>query len=224
MKIGKIGLDIPKIKRSAKRASFRLDCALGYRDTFQLGSPQMPISPKTPRPKRELEEDERDWIPENPGEVSIYNDPLAIFINRAQKEANPCLTDHEFHKMMLEFSTQGVLGIQEAKEAVGMARDYLSIAHPSSRKMAKTGLEMLKANPKLTPQQLKKSILTAGEKGPAKPAYRVAEFLDEVSGQIPGFNTTHAQRTLSLVHRGKINWYGMEKSLQIIRGKVQESE
>jgi len=224
MKIDKIGLDIPKIKRSAKRASFRLDCALSYRDTFQLGTPQIPISPKIPRPKRELGEYERDWIPENPGEVSIVDDPLAIFIHRAQKEANPCLTDHEFLKMKQEFSTQGVLGIQEAKEAVGMARNYLSIAHPSSRKMAAQGLEMLKANPKFTPQQLKQSILEAGEKGPAKPAYRIAEFLDEVSREIPGFNSTHAQRTLSLVHRGKINWYGMEKSLQIIRGKVQESE
>lgn len=220
MKIGRIGLDIPKIKRSAKRTSRRLDCALGYWDTFQLSRPQTPITPKIHQ--RELDEYEKDWIPKNPEEVSIVDDPLAIFIHRAQKEANHCLTDDEFLKIKQAYSIQGVLGVQEAKEAVGRAHDYLSIAHSSSRQMAARGLEMLKADPKLKPQELKRALLREGEKGAAKPAYRVAEYLDQLEKEIPGLTSKQAQKALSMAVSGKLNWYGWKKSLQIILGKVKE--
>jgi len=224
MKISKISAPIPKIKQAVRQVSAKLEKSLGAGDTFQLSRPQYPIANRLPRPKRELEERLRCWITKNPEEIALPNDPLAIFITATQKTVNPGLADHEFHQMMKECSLQGVLDIQGMNDAIDMAQDYLSINHPSSRKMAQTGLEMLKANPKLTPKDLKKSILTAGEQGPAKPARRVTEFLDEVSREIPGFTSRQAARALSLAARGKINWYGMEKSLQIIRGKVQESE
>jgi len=224
MKINKISATVPKIKQAVRQVSAKLEKSLGAGDTFQLSRPQYPIANRLPRPKRELEERLQCWITKHPDEIALPNDPLAIFITATQKTVNPHLADHEFHQMMQECSLQGVLDIQGMNDAIDMAQDYLSINHPSSRKMAASALEMLKANPKLTPKELKKSILEAGEQGPAKPARRVAEFLDEVSREIPGFTSRQAARALSLAARGKINWYGMEKSLQIIRGKVQESE
>jgi len=221
MEIKNIRILLPQLKRKAENLAYKVNRTVSQADEYQLGRPQLPI---TPMPKRELEERLKCWIPKNPGEIAIPNDPIAIAINGTQKMVNPHLTNREFHRMMEASSISGVLDIQGMNDAIDMAQDYLSLNHPSSRNMAAKGLEILKSNPKLKPQELKKAILREGEKGAAKPAYRVAEYLDELSREIPGFTSHQAARALSLAGRGKLNWYGWEKSLEIIRGKIKESE